>query len=257
MNKTSGTREWAKRTCNIQVGCEHDCKYCYAKSMAIRFGRATAVGWHNPGTACAKTLPARRVNGVTMFPSAHDITERNAPECARMIERILESGDSVLVVTKGRWSALKVALSRVVGTQKKLVEVRVTIGSLDDEVLNFWEPGAACFQDRLDALIMARVNGFRTSVSLEPILDTRPNYVVNRVRDYADEIWIGLANDVVQRVSMNCAHDECAVRNAKLLEAHWTDKRVLWLVEQLSGDGKIRWKDSVRAVIERGTGHED
>ena len=36
-----GTLEWACRTFNICLGCKHDCWYCYAKSIAIRFGRAT------------------------------------------------------------------------------------------------------------------------------------------------------------------------------------------------------------------------
>ena len=37
----TGTQEWAASNVNIQDGCEHDCRYCYAKTMAIRFKRAT------------------------------------------------------------------------------------------------------------------------------------------------------------------------------------------------------------------------
>ena len=36
-----GTYEWAAETKNIISGCIHDCKYCYAKSMAVRFNRKT------------------------------------------------------------------------------------------------------------------------------------------------------------------------------------------------------------------------
>ncbi len=39
----TGTQEWAASNVNIQDGCEHDCRYCYAKTMAIRFKRATAI----------------------------------------------------------------------------------------------------------------------------------------------------------------------------------------------------------------------
>ena len=28
-----GTQEWAASNVNIQDGCEHDCRYCYAKSV--------------------------------------------------------------------------------------------------------------------------------------------------------------------------------------------------------------------------------
>ena len=31
----SGTKEWADRNENCLDGCSHDCKYCYAKAMAV------------------------------------------------------------------------------------------------------------------------------------------------------------------------------------------------------------------------------
>ena len=43
--QVSGTQEWASQTVNFISGCSHDCKYCYAKSMAIRFGRNTPDNW--------------------------------------------------------------------------------------------------------------------------------------------------------------------------------------------------------------------
>ena len=42
-----GTYEWARRTANCVEGCFHDCLYCYAKAMAIRFGRRSADDWRN------------------------------------------------------------------------------------------------------------------------------------------------------------------------------------------------------------------
>ena len=45
ISKTSGTREWAAKTVNCCTGCSHDCLYCYAKGMAVRFGQVTAGQW--------------------------------------------------------------------------------------------------------------------------------------------------------------------------------------------------------------------
>ena len=42
---TSGTKEWADYNVNCVKGCANNCKYCYAKLMAIRFGRATEETW--------------------------------------------------------------------------------------------------------------------------------------------------------------------------------------------------------------------
>jgi len=48
MKKTNnfGTQEWAAKTVNCCTGCSHDCLYCYAKSMAIKFKQVTPEQWH-------------------------------------------------------------------------------------------------------------------------------------------------------------------------------------------------------------------
>lgn len=42
---TYGTFEWSVKTINFITGCKNDCKYCYAKSMAIRYKRNTIDDW--------------------------------------------------------------------------------------------------------------------------------------------------------------------------------------------------------------------
>ena len=36
-----GTKEWADENVNIQNGCPNDCRYCYAKAMAVQYKRET------------------------------------------------------------------------------------------------------------------------------------------------------------------------------------------------------------------------
>ena len=97
--KPHGTKEWASSNVNIQTGCEHDCRYCYAKTMAIRFKRATATSWKNPSLrqhAIAKGFTRR--TGRIMFPTTHDITEQNINECLAVLDRMLKAGNEVLIV---------------------------------------------------------------------------------------------------------------------------------------------------------------
>ncbi len=42
-----GTHEWASYNENCLLGCSHDCRYCYAKSIAIRLKRKTPTDWKN------------------------------------------------------------------------------------------------------------------------------------------------------------------------------------------------------------------
>lgn len=44
---TSGTKEWADYNVNCIKGCYNNCRYCYAKMMAKRFGRSTDDTWEN------------------------------------------------------------------------------------------------------------------------------------------------------------------------------------------------------------------
>jgi len=35
----SGTKEWSVESVNCVTGCSHNCRYCYARAMALRFHR--------------------------------------------------------------------------------------------------------------------------------------------------------------------------------------------------------------------------
>lgn len=252
MQEKTGTKEWAERTCNLQqIGCEHDCKYCYAKSMAIRFDRATAHGWKTPEPAAAKDVTWRRKHRVTMFPSAHDVTKHNWAACRKQVENILESGDDVLLVTKAKLAPLSNALAWSVCTPyKKRIEVRVTMGTCVDRILRFWEPGAPTFGERLEALEWAHKAGFRTSVSAEPVLDPCPMVMIAQVlHAVSGDVWIGRARHLVQRVAMNCPGDAVALDAARRLEELWDDARVLRLYDRLKAEPWVKWKDSMREVI--------
>ena len=45
MTTTSGTKEWRPNNENCIEGCSNDCRYCYAKKNAIRFGRRDPGSW--------------------------------------------------------------------------------------------------------------------------------------------------------------------------------------------------------------------
>ena len=100
-NSTYGTYEWAEKTINFISGCKNDCKYCYAKSMAIRYKRNTADNWKNEVVrpqVLTQKIP--KYKGTVMFPSSHDITPEHLDKSITMIANILKSGNQVLVVSK-------------------------------------------------------------------------------------------------------------------------------------------------------------
>jgi len=246
----SGTQEWAATNVNIQKGCEHDCTYCYAKSMAVRMGRSTAGGWASPlANQRALGRRFRKRSGTIMFPSSHDITPSNIGECLAVLTRMLEAGNHVLIVTKPDSDCVE-RLCRELEPHKGRILFRFTIGSADDAILKRWEPGAPSFARRLAALQHAHARGFATSVSCEPMLDARVDKVVEAVRPFVtDAVWIGKANRLRHAVRINAPGNEEAMRWADELLATQTDGAIRDLYARFQADPLIKWKDSIKKVV--------
>lgn len=194
---TSGTKEWADRNFNCIKGCSNNCRYCYAKMMAKRFGRCTEETWRKMevnSNVLNKTF--RKYSGRVMFPSTHDITE--VPEvkeaCLIVIKKLLEAGNELLITTKPRLPITRDIINRF-HSFKLQMQFRFTITSLDNHLLSFWEPNAPAFEERLKSLKYAYREGFKTSVSVEPFLDYNPKTLIGILSPYVTEsIWLGPMN---------------------------------------------------------------
>jgi DNA repair photolyase len=246
----TGTQEWAASNVNIQDGCEHDCRYCYAKTMAIRFKRATPASWKRPrlrqhdlGRGFTKRA------GRIMFPTAHDITPCNLDACLVVLKRMLAAGNEVLIVSKPRVACVIRLCDELAACREQIV-FRFSIGSTDDALLTFWEPGAPAFADRLASLKTAHLRDFQTSVSGEPMLDGNPAALIAAVRPYvSDSIWLGKINRLRNILPLNCPRDPEAIRRGEALIATQSNAAIHALYRRHRHDPLIKWKDSIKAVV--------
>ena len=251
MRKEFGTYEWADSTLNIINGCSHNCKYCFSREMASRFKRKDSSLWNN------EELNPRQFNqkiphkaGTIMFPSTHDITPDNIQYTLPFLVRILERDNRVLLVTKPHIECISSICNACVDYRDRIL-FRFTIGSMDDTILSFWEPNAPGYEERKESLIHAFQNGFRTSISCEPMLDKNVEALVDDLQDYVtDTIWVGKMNFVLRRLRANGCDDLETITAAKQLMENQVDDKILSLVARLKTNPKIRWKDSIRAVME-------
>jgi len=194
---TSGTREWADHNVNCIKGCFNNCRYCYAKLMAKRFGRCKEDTWKDMivnNSAVEKKYG--KYKGRVMFPSAHDIIDIPGVKdaCLRVISKLLDAGNEVLITTKPRLSIMREICERYARDESQ-IQFRFTITSKDDRLLSFWEPNAPLFEERFEALQFAYKNGFKTSVSIEPFLDYDPKVLIDVLSPYITEsIWLGPMN---------------------------------------------------------------
>lgn len=249
----NGAREWSDASCNICLGCSHDCLYCFAKAMRSRFNKEMRI----PGNWSRQQLKEKtqlaadmQQKGVVMFPSTHDITPEFLPEAVTTIGNLLEGNNQVLIVSKPHLSVIR-RLCEEFGGQKSRILFRFTIGSTDVALSAFWEPGAPAPAERLRALRYAYDAGFATSVSMEPILGSVVAVVelVNTVSPFVtDTIWIGK----MQRVPIKLnSHIAGFTEARELVRVQQADEEILRLVRLLKGHAKVEWKDSIKKVIEK------
>lgn len=246
-NITTGTKEWADYNVNCAIGCVNNCRYCYAKLMAKRFGRATEKTWkimkirQNAVTKSYQKFPGR-----VMFPSSHDIIDLPEIEnaCFKVLSKLLESGNHVLVTTKPRITIIQ-KITEIFSQYKDKLQFRFTITSRNDNLLQFWEPNAPLFQERMACLEFAYSQGFKTSVSIEPFLDHDPQVLVKMVAPYSTEsIWIGKMNYIPRN---NLPESQIPFYNE--VRKNYEPHHLLRIYEELKTFPKIRFKDSIRFVL--------
>ena len=241
---TKGTKEWADYNVNCIVGCYNDCRYCYARVMARRFRRCTTDSWKNMRIReDVVKSNFKKMTGRVMFPSTHDLFEFEPfkETWLKVLAKLLASNNSVLITTKPRLPVIQEIAEKFSG-HKKDIQFRFTITSKDETVLRFWEPNAPSYRERECSLRYAFMNGFKTSVSIEPFLDYDPKDLIQEIDPFVtDSIWVGRMNYIIKHgLSINEQQYYDKIRQNYL--THHLEE----IFVQLKHNPKIRFKDSIK-----------
>lgn len=241
-----GHKQWTDITVNCCNGCVHNCRYCYAKFMAIRFKRTTNDEWRNCIVRQHDVVKKHpKYKGLVMFPSSHDITPDNYDACSQVLGNLLEAGNQVLIVSKPHLDVIDAICNDFVQYWNQVI-FRFTIGALDDSILRIWEPGAPSYLERKDSLQHAYQAGFETSVSIEPMLD--PAHIDELVAELdpfvTETIWIGKLN-YLGRIVIDCEEIEWALNRVQKAQSN---SNIMKIYARLNGHPKIEWKNSIKKV---------
>lgn len=249
-----GVGEWAGYRCNIGTGCAHGCLYCYAENFATRFGRVENGGdWLEEVARDVSTADCKKYSEPIMFPTPHDITPEYLPAYRCHIYNILSAGNTVVIVSKPHEKSIRGICSEF-SSFRDNVTFRFSIGSLDNEAMMVWEPGAPALTERLKCLRIAFEHGFKTSISAEPMLGNRQDaerlyYVVEPF--VTEDIWFGKMRNAGRHKKNS---DPEVARRATELMAAQSNPEIMMLVETMNGLPKVRWKDSIQEVIAKRAG---
>ncbi|MDP3480193.1 MAG: radical SAM protein [Desulfoprunum sp.] len=244
-----GTAEWAVATVDCCSGCPHGCRYCYARYDLVERRRLlTAEQWQICNIS--EEDVARRhplYAGQVMFPTNHDIMPENLAACRTVILNLLRVGNRVLVVSKPHLSCIE-ELCRDLQPYRDRLLFRFTITARNAGILHFWEPQAPDYAERKACLELAFRQGFATSVSVEPMLDSGD--VVAMVDELlpfvSHSIWLGRMNKIAERV--RCETPEMQAELARI-EREQDDGHINTLYRQLQDIPVIRWKESIKTLV--------
>ena len=248
MRSVRGTREWAVAEINCCTGCPYQCRYCYARAKAIAEKRVVDEDdWQHIRLYDHEGSSFSRYDGQVMFPAAHDIVPDNLERCVFVIDQLLKKQNRVLVVSKPSPEIIAHLCERF-ADRKEHVLFRFTITARDRALLEFWEPGAPDYEQRLSALKHAARLDFATSVSIEPMLDIDDIHglIADLTPFVSHSIWIGLMNKIDQRVSISSKSVQEAV---ELIKAGQEEERIHALYEELKNNPLIRWKESIKNIV--------
>jgi DNA repair photolyase len=242
----TGTNEWAVTTINCSIGCNRNCAYCYARRLSLKQGKIKNIKEWETTNKVYRNLNRenKKYSGTVMFPSMHDINLNNLDLCLEVILNILKAGNKILITSKPELDCISV-LCKNLEFFKKRILFRFTIGSSNDEILELWEPGAPSFDERFACLVYAKAKGYKTSISMEPLLDFF-NVVKNVKMMYpftTNSIWIGKMNKINERV-INIYTDEI-----RKIEQGQTDNEIIKIYNKLKYYPKVKWKDSYKKVL--------
>ena len=251
-NKSSiGSRvgEWAEYSYNIGTGCLNDCKYCYARDIALSNGMIPDKSrWPHELVNPQKADIHETVSDMVMFPTMHDITDTYLPSYMKTLHNIIDAGNRVLIVTKPRMPSI-LSLCDSFSDSKDKILFRFTIGSMNEAVSRFWEPNAPKPKERVSALRYAFASGYQTSVSAEPMLEGYRQAIAlyeELEPHVTDTIWFGKMDNIDQRVDLTVPANKSA---SQFIKDFQSDDNLRRLYDALKDRSKVRWKKSLRQVI--------
>ena len=247
----TGTREWSSYSANLFVGCKNNCRYCYARADALRFGLIKdRSDW--PNMRIKKKLPTqfyKKVDGVIMFPTTHDIFPETLELTVEYLANVLAAGNQVLIVSKPRKKCIQTIANTFRHDYRNQIKFRFTIGSMQDHVLKFWEPNAPSFGERVACLAYAWQLGYRTSVSCEPFLDDQLLDLYYSVNCFInDSFWIGKMRNIAQRIDVT-EWSGGDFDFLHLIQDTHTDEYIKWLYNKMRTKPMVKWKDSIKKVV--------
>ena len=159
-------------------GCQHDCSYCYAKSL-LAFRRQwntkePAVADINEIAKVIDKIPAGTILRLGGMTDCFQPLEKEVRNTYKTIELLNKRKVGYLIVTK---SAMVADEEYIKIMDKNLAHIQITVTTLDDEFyLRRRYEKASLPSERVNAILKLQEEGFDVQIRLSPIIEEFMNF---------------------------------------------------------------------------------
>lgn len=157
-------------------GCQHDCSYCYAKSL-LSFRNL----WDNVNPSVADIKDIKKI--IRKIPKGRIIRLGGMTDCFQPLEKTKRiTYETIKLLNKYRIGYLIVTKSSIVADDeyieiydKDLAHIQITVTTLDDELCKTYEK-ASPPTERIKAIKKLQDLDFDVAIRLSPIIDEYMDY---------------------------------------------------------------------------------
>ena len=190
-------REYSPYSLNIYKGCDHDCKYCYVKTMPFykKVPNEEVKPRENILEKLGKQLKKQEITEQVLLCFMGDPYCKADAEykTTRDILKILLKYDiPTAILSKGGGRILR---DLDLFKQFKRIKIGTTLTLLDEKESLYYEPGATLPRERIKVLGTLHNEGIKTWVSFEPVIRPLTTYQLLELSwPFVDQYKVGKMN---------------------------------------------------------------
>ena len=196
---------------NPYTGCQHNCRYCYARLFMKRYsghtepwGQFVDAKVNAPELLKKQLVKAKRGDvWISSVTDPYQPLEAKFELTRQCLKELVKTQFPVSIQTKSHLVLRDLDLIQ----DLKEIQVGLTIATDDEKMTKLFEPNASTVRQRLDALEKIHSKGIKTFVFIGPILPGNPEELVESLAGKVDKVLIDKMNYMSSIKAFYCQHN--------------------------------------------------
>ncbi|MCD6414940.1 MAG: radical SAM protein [Candidatus Diapherotrites archaeon] len=184
----------ARWVINQYIGCQHACKYCYAKFMCRWYDYGEWGSWVVARENIPELAEGKKVEGQVYMSSISDAYQpiEKKLELTRRILEVMDKGTELSILTKSDLVLRDIQLIK----EFKDISVGLTVNGFDKEVKKEIEPLSPPIEKRVNTLRSLHEEGIQNYAFISPIIPglSHIEEIVEKTKGFVDYYWFEFLN---------------------------------------------------------------